>query len=452
MLDRARSLVSAGDFPELEWQVWFLLGKLGRETRNYDAAIGAMETSIRVLETLAGNAPSGEFRQSYSSSRSDPYREMVALLVHHSKDSSRAADYADRSKSFALREYLEQQKLNDRIFEETRRSASPLIPGTCVSLEFYFTSEQLFVFVSQGNGVDAITIEIDSKKARDLVEKFLGSIEEENIERYESLSLKLHEKIMAPLLRHPQLKAAEILLIFPDGPLHRLPFAALRDQAGRLLIEDYALSYAPSRTVFHYCVTLNKSNAGSKARSVALLDGSGNLESAGDELAFIRRLYGPGALILQHENLDESFSAGAEIIHFAGHAVVMDGKPSLILNGLNERHYIDAADIASWDLGRCRLVYLAGCHTGMGPQAGGAAPWGLVPAFLGAGAPAVVVSLGPVDDSVTELLTRHFYGFLTNGPFAKAKALQQAQLTLLNSPRRAGSFSWMPYVLIGDPL
>jgi len=454
MLNRALSVVAAGEFPKLEWQAWFLLGRLRRESHKYDAAFRALENSIGVLETLIGRAPSGESRQSFASSRVDPYREMVSLLMNHRNDVTLAARFADRCKSIALREYLEGRRMNAPILDEVPRSASSLLPETCVGLEFFFTAEELFVFVSRGETVNAITIEIDPDRAGTLVEKFLESIEEKNAERYDAFSVELHEKIVEPILRQSQLKGAEILLLFPDGPLHRLPFAALKDRSGRFLIEEYALSYAPSQSVFDYCLALNRSNAGSKMRTVALLDGSGNLKSAGYEIAFISRLYGSHALILKPENLAEAgrFTAGAEIFHFAGHAVVTDGKPALMLHRGSDRILIDAADIHSWDLGNCRLAYLAGCNTGLGPQARGTAPWGLVPAFLGAGAPAMIVSLGPVDDSVTESLSRHFYGFLTEGPLAKAKALQKAQLALLQSTDPPNSFSWIPYVLIGDPL
>jgi CHAT domain-containing protein len=57
--------------------------------------------------------------------------------------------------------------------------------------------------------------------------------------------------------------------------------------------------------------------------------------------------------------------------------------------------YLDSKTIASWHLRKNRLVTLAGCETGVGPQAEGETPWGLIPAFLEAGAPALIVSLLP---------------------------------------------------------
>ena len=65
-----------------------------------------------------------------------------------------------------------------------------------------------------------------------------------------------------------------------------------------------------------------------------------------------------------------------------------------------------------WRLRKNRLVTLAGCETGIGPQAEGETPWGLIPAFLNAGAPALIVSMLPVDDASTVQLTSRFYELL----------------------------------------
>ena len=99
-------------------------------------------------------------------------------------------------------------------------------------------------------------------------------------------------------------------------------------------------------------------------------------------------------------------------------------------------------------------MYLAGCSTGIGPQSEGETPWGLVPAFLNAGAPALVVSLMPVDDASTRILTQSFFERLAGAARSKAKALQEAQLSQLQRARsngRINPLSWSPYVLIGDP-
>jgi CHAT domain-containing protein len=116
--------------------------------------------------------------------------------------------------------------------------------------------------------------------------------------------------------------------------------------------------------------------------------------------------------------------------------------------------FLDSNEIRSWRLRRNRLVTLAGCETGVGPRTEGFTPWGLVPAFLHAGAPALIVSLLPVDDVATGKVTSRLYELLSAGGISKASALQQAQLSRLAAARASGRFnpgSWLPYVLVGDP-
>jgi CHAT domain-containing protein len=115
--------------------------------------------------------------------------------------------------------------------------------------------------------------------------------------------------------------------------------------------------------------------------------------------------------------------------------------------------YLECQEIRKWKMPRSKLVNLAGCSTGIGPISEGEAPWGLIPAFLDAGAPAILASLMEVDDASTSSLSRRFYDQLRKG-VGIAKALQTAQIALLDSvrtPSDAKPQSWIPYVLVGNP-
>jgi CHAT domain-containing protein len=141
------------------------------------------------------------------------------------------------------------------------------------------------------------------------------------------------------------------------------------------------------------------------------------------------------------------------ILHFSGHAIIQQGQPVLLLQKYPKEIYLDCRTIRSWKMPKSRLVNLAGCSTGIGPIAEGEAPWGLIPAFLNAGAPAILASLIEVDDAATKRLSHRFYDQLRKGS-GKAKALQLAQLDLLSSVRSDLTIkpqSWIPYILVGNP-
>ena len=58
---------------------------------------------------------------------------------------------------------------------------------------------------------------------------------------------RLHALLLSPLA--PRLDPLRRLVIAGDGVLHLVPFEALEDEAGRLLLERYVVSYAPSASV-----------------------------------------------------------------------------------------------------------------------------------------------------------------------------------------------------------
>ena len=238
--------------------------------------------------------------------------------------------------------------------------------------------------------------------------------------------------------------------------LHSLPFAGLKSPAGSYLLEKHALAYAPSRSILNYCLSKKREISSGRRASVLLLDGTSNLAGASEEIAHLSRLYGLGAHLVDGRDLDRlaQAAADAEIIHFSGHALPVDGRPSLVFKSPRGETYLRPAEIEDLRLARSFLVNLAGCSTGVGPRADGETPWGLLPAFLNAGAPTVLVSLLPVDDAATRALNMRFYEFMARGAISKARALQMAQLYILKgnlSTSDPPPLHWTPFVLVGDP-
>ena len=90
---------------------------------------------------------------------------------------------------------------------------------------------------------------------------------------------------------------------------------------------------------------------------------------------------------------------------------------------------LSAAEVmAGWGL-RAELVTLSACRSGVSRVLRGDEPMGLVRAFLGAGARAVLVTLWPVEDRSARLLMERFYSaLLEQGTAADpTAALQIAQ-------------------------
>jgi CHAT domain-containing protein len=263
------------------------------------------------------------------------------------------------------------------------------------------------------------------------------------------------------------------LVIVPDGPMHGLPFAALRNARTRqYLIEQAPIEIAGSASL--YLVSLSRDEALSDAhdRSVLLLgdpafdsqlalaQGLKPLPRAKRECERISVLYPHSRSLLEHDATIPRFlelAKSSAIIHIAAHTVINAGAPytSFILfaPSLNEAGPLEAQALVSrLRLDRTRLVVLSTCSSAGGLPIGaeGVAPF--VRPLIGAGVPAVVGTLWNVEDATAEEVLVSFHRHYREGSDA-AVALQRAQVDLLmNKSNNAGLRSvlaWAPFQVIG---
>jgi len=264
-----------------------------------------------------------------------------------------------------------------------------------------------------------------------------------------------------------QLEGMDQLCIIPDSYLHSVPFQALRNPgSGTYLIEEFALNYVYSMSV------LDELRAGGTAGKEALIafgnpellpesgtDPRGSLpplHAAEEEARSIGRLFsGKSAVYTGREASESNFKGLAEdygIVHLATHGLLDEVNPmysSMLLASDKENDgYLTAREIIMLDL-NADLVVLSACDTARGRLSEGEGMLGLSRAFFGAQVPTLVATLWPVADTSTMLLMKAFFERIRDG-LRPARALQQAQLGLLNSGVYDDPAFWAPFVLIGD--
>jgi CHAT domain-containing protein len=448
-----------GKYPEIDWQASFVRGELLEERGDHSGALASLQQAIRVLEQMRRNINPGDLRQTFLTGRFDPYQAVVAILYQSLNNPHQALEFIDRAKSITLREHLRLLGLTPGSAESLPRSEGAIAKRSSpmMVLEYFFIKDRLLIFLDTHGGLQTVTQKISAQELDRQVRAFSESVTRGDVAAFTARSRRLFAELIAPIQKDLFAEPLETLVILPDGPLHLLPFAGLQDEQGRFLIERVPLAVAPSRSILRHCLALGESRVSAGGHSIALIDASANLPGARDELACLLRLYGNNARLLTPKEMNPRAAgqavANSEIIHFAGHSTTLQGKPVLVLQPPPAEAYLDGPAISAWKLSRARLVYLAGCSTGIGLPAEGESPWGLIPAFLDAGAPAIVASLLPVDDASTQMLTSRFYELLYQGTTA-ATALQKAQLTLLNAGRSRDNLkpqSWIPYILVGNP-
>lgn len=267
------------------------------------------------------------------------------------------------------------------------------------------------------------------------------------------------------------------LVIVPDGPLHELPFDALRPSPGEeSLGERFELALAPSGTVWK---TLREGREAPETRvgqglfvadpthpisaeSPALLRGMrdslrglGPLPHARDEARAARRELGPGIEILEgtaatEKELKTRPLDGIRLLHFAAHSLLDAEVPErssvLMAPGQGEDGLLQAREILALDLDRA-LVTLSACQSAAGRPVNGEGVLGLSRAFFQAGASTVIGSLWPIRDDEAAAFMRDFYARVGRGASPIA-ALTDTKRAL--AARGAAPASWAGVVLIGE--
>ena len=272
---------------------------------------------------------------------------------------------------------------------------------------------------------------------------------------------RLYALVLAPLA--PRLGPLRRLVIAGDGLLHLVPFEALEDESGRLLLERHVVSYAPSASVAGALHERRSARATTAVRLLAYAEppseALGPLPLARREAQSIAALFPAGAAdVRQGAQASESWLKHAELgrygtLHFATHGTYDDrapGRSALVLApGQGEDGLLRVREIASLPL-RAGLVSLSACDTGLGEVVTGEGVVGLARAFLHAGADAVAMTLWRVPDASTAELMRRFYSQMRAGR-PGADALRAAKLELVRGrASRRAPFHWAGVVLSGD--
>jgi len=350
------------------------------------------------------------------------------------------------------------------LLRETPLSASEVqarIPENAAIVEYFVARGQLIIFLLTKREVFAYPASTSVTDVLPLLDELAFQFSKfqygsDYYDRHKPVLLhavhdlldRIGDKLLAPIWQ--KLSDVDMLNIIPHGPLHALPFHALR-QGGRFLIETHTVSYAPSAAVLNYC--WNKPFVQSRERP---FDGTSLLVGVPDERAtqvsqeiqaLAELISGSRVLLNEDATLEQVRMAAPNcgLLHLAAHGLFRPEAPLLSSIHLADQ-WMAVQDVYDLDL-NASLVTLSACETGLGHDAGGDELVGLVRGFLHAGANSLVVSLWVVDDrSMTDLMIRFYTHWLAGRP--KSQALRQAQLDLLEQYEHP--YHWAPMVLVGN--
>ncbi len=357
--------------------------------------------------------------------------------------------------------------------------------------------DQLIAFVVRPDQDVQMVFADDLKPIATLIEAWRQAATSNNPTAQARAAALLHQQLWQPLQKH--LGQTDTVLICPDGPLTRFPFAALPGKKpGSFLIEDLAIGYVTSgRQIVDLLRPSDPAvaaptgllglggvaygSSGGRRQAFTPLPGT-DLEAARVQELFRRRFPDQRSTLLLGDRptrarVMEEINRRYRYLHLATHgffaspeqiAALMAGLRAsevhlspqqraqrddilgflpllncgLVLAGANQsagdEALLTAEDLAHLDLRGTDLVVLSACETSLGNLTAGDGVLGLQRGFHASGARTLVSSLWSVNDASTSILMEQFYHNLWHQekPLGKLEALRQAQLYVLNHPDR----------------
>ena len=324
-------------------------------------------------------------------------------------------------------------------------------------------------------------------------------------QRLKPVARQLYNQLFLPLAA--DLAGVNHLLLAPDGQLNLIPFAALVNEAGTYLLEEYQITYLTSgrdllrldQSIASQQMPMVIANPdydiaeqtvasaptrGSGARSADLSNLTfGPLAGTAAEAAEISQQLSDATVMTGTQATENVLKEveGPRILHIATHGFFLKDqvpetpdrtqssfrgaaaasslsdpllRSGLALAGFNQRSsgsedgVLTALEAANLNLNGTQLVVLSACETGVGEVRNGAGVYGLRRAFVMAGAQTQVLSLWQVSDLATKDLMVGYYQQLQVNK-GRSEALREIQLSMLNS-EYAHPYYWAAFIPSGD--
>jgi CHAT domain-containing protein len=298
--------------------------------------------------------------------------------------------------------------------------------------------------------------------------------------RIDGVARWLYDRLLAPV--EQLLATCRQVYVIPHGPLHYIPFTALRRADGRYLLDASgpAVSFAPSATILlRNCLRRPPHGAG-RALAIGYNGPEGHrLDYAELEAQLVAQMVGGEYQTGPEPKSPNLIATGSELrwLHIAGHAIYNHEATSTFGLQLGADDILDATTVMRDLELHADLVILSSCMSGFSQVVSGDELFGLQRAFLYAGTPTVICTLAKTRDTVAMLVMEQFYTRLRQG-IAAAPALRDALVAVRGMTRyhvnlalaRLGYASlpntahsqdndfpfdkpeyWAPFILIGRP-
>lgn len=466
LTNRAVYAAQASNAPESLYQWQWQNGRLLRAQQQTDAAITAYRNAVVTLQGVRSDISIAQpgTHSTFRETAAPIYFELADLLLSRARsqqtpeatrqDLLEARDQVENLKAAELQDYFQDDCVTDL---QNRTVRLEEIASHTAILYPIMLEDRLELLLTLPDGLQQVTIDIPAASIIAETRHFRQLLEKRTTRQYLRPAQQLYEWLVNPIRKELQRQQVETLIVVPDGALRTIPLGALYDaDSKQYLIEQYAVAYTPG-------LFLTDARALPRENLQVLLNGLTvgiddfpPLPNVASELEQIHSLY-EDSTILQDEDFIVSNVEGAlqktpySIVHIASHGQFSSDRNETFLLAYNEKLSIDRLEdlmgLSQYRQQPVELLALSACQTAAGDDR---AALGLAGIAVKAGARSALASLWFVSDEATTELIADFYRELANPQISKARALQHAQVKLLQDRRYRHAGYWAPYLLIGN--
>lgn len=435
----------------------------------------------RYLQTLSADITAGsEIDRLGRLSETSPLstHEQAALDALLAGQQQRESARADRIRRFLAGGAASPAQPAMRTVQAERLARELAAFGPDSALAFYLlTDSRLRVLIATRRGQFEYESPVDAAALKRDIGAYLDAIARR--EDVTDRARALYATIARPLDQEARRAGAKRLVLWLDGALRYIPFAALSD-GEHYLVDRYSIEAYVPRPGAALAAPAARSRLPLTVRGLGItraLEGYEALPAMADELCDVvhgpieglerqgrtcpRAQYGEGALegagfadtAFTAARLQELLGSQREfsVLHLGTHFSLRPGNAhrSFLLLGDGSKLTLDA--IAGLDFHDLRLVTLSACQSGLGGATtdDGREIEGLSAIVQRRGAQNVIASLWRVEDRSTARLMRELYDSLPGARTDVAAALRRAQLKVRNL-REGGQRPYLhPYYWAG---
>ncbi len=425
---------------------------------------GELKTVLRLSEEYRATIREDDSRRAFFANEQVVFDAAIENAIRE-RDHQRAFAFVEASRSRSLLDFVESDKPFAEVEKDFGLVARPLslteiqtrLPEQVQLVQFAVLPDRLAIWVVSKTRFDLVEKPVTAAELEKKIDAYQASI----IGRGTANGIEQAGRELYELLIPPGLDGDKQICIVADKSLHQLAFASLITPAGKYLLEDYALFYAPSASV----LVLATENARRKERvtSESLLSignpdfdreenpNLSDLRSAETEAKAIAVGYRKSIELLGGAATKEEFLrdfAGVEVIHFAGHFVANRQSPgnSKLLFARGE---LRSSELGTYKLPKAKLVVLSACETGFERYDKSEGAIGIARTFLALGTPLVIATQWKVDSEPTKDLMSAFHRNRTEKRLTSAESLRRAQLEVLSRDQTRAPFYWAAFSLFG---